>query len=103
MFSDALDPKDRNILEYQGYTAGGMILVPSNALRKHFYAHFDEVCRRIQEYKTAAKAKSMPVDKRTYIQYAKDHMATILAPIFDVSTGVVVRRIQNSTLEDVFP
>ena len=96
-FCNQVDPKDYGYLEFQGYAFGGLILVPTRDLKKHFFANLVTVSELIQE------AKSKGIQRRRYIDYAKDNMASILAPIFDVSTDVVVRRIEKSGLEDNFP
>ncbi|MCK4390013.1 MAG: ImmA/IrrE family metallo-endopeptidase [Desulfobacterales bacterium] len=96
-FVNQVNGKDYDSLEFQGYAFGGLILVPTLHLKKFFYDNLIEVSKLIDQ------AKSKGIQRSKYIDYAKDHMASILAPIFDVSTDVVVRRIEKSQLENQFP
>ena len=95
-FVNEVNGKDYGYLEFQGYAFGGLILVPTRDLRNCFDENLGTVSELIQE------ARSAGIDRRKYIDYAKEHMASILAPKFDVSTDVVVKRIEKSGLEDEF-
>lgn len=96
-FVAELDSRDHSKMEYQGYTFGGLVLVPQSHLSKQFDLHYQEVLPLIEE------AKEKGVSRQGYLEYAIDQMAVILSPIFDMSTDVLTRRITNDKLEQQFP
>ena len=96
-FLDEIDSRDHSKIEYQGYTFGGLILVPPNNLLEQFNANLPMVEPLVEE------AKSMGASRHSYLKYAADHMATILSPIFDVSKDVLIRLIASDKLDQQFP
>ena len=96
-FESQLDPGDHSKLEFQGYAFGGLVLVPPNHLKSAFEEKITEIHPLID------KAKEIGLQKEAYLDAAIDRMASIIAPIFDVSTGVMVRRIGYDKLEGLIP
>ena len=92
-----IDPDDYSRMEFQGYAFGGLVLVPRHHLKAAFEDNISEIRPLIE------KVQHMGLTRDTYIDAAIDRMATILSPIFDVSTGVMVRRIGFDKLEDLIP
>lgn len=76
-FIKQIDPNDYSKVEYQGYAFAGLVLAPSRELRG--------------------------IKRTDYIGYGIDTMAKILSQIFEVSTGVITRRIEKDALERDFP
>ena len=96
-FNNELDNADHSKLEYQGYTFGGLILVPPSILSNQFRSALSQVDQLIKE------AKTNGVSKKHYLKYAIDSMSTVLSPIFDVSTDVMMRRINFDDLDKYIP
>lgn len=96
-FVDQLDNKDQSKMEFQGYAFAGLILVPSDHLERLFYENISKIVPLIQQ------AKSKGIYRVDYLSYAKDRLATILAPLFEVSTDVIVKRIEYDSLEKNIP
>ena len=92
-----LDGGDHSKMEYQGYTFGGLVLVPPNDLLEQFNINLPMVQPLIDE------AQKIGATRHNYVKYVKDQMATILSPIFDVSTDVMIRRINFDNLEKYIP
>jgi len=92
-----IDGGDHSKLEYQGYTFGGLVLVPPNDLLEQFHVNLPKVEPLIEE------AKKVGASRRNYLKYAIDHMASVLSPIFDVSTDVLIRRIAFDNIDQLFP
>lgn len=92
-----IDPDDYSKMEYQGYAFGGLVLVPRHQLKAVFEDNISKIRPLIE------KVQRMGLSRDTYIDSAIDRMASILAPIFDVSTGVMVRRIGFDKLEGLIP
>ncbi|MDO9528086.1 MAG: hypothetical protein Q7J27_02895 [Syntrophales bacterium] len=49
------------------------------------------------------KAKSNGVSRENYLDYAKDKLASMLAPIFQASTDTITRRIDYDSLMTKVP
>lgn len=49
------------------------------------------------------QAKSKGVGRKDYISYVKDSLAVYLSPIFEVSTEVIIKRIDFDKLESIIP
>jgi len=96
-FQDEVDPDDYARLEYQCYAFGGLVLVPRHHLKVMFENKLSEILPMIK------KAQVMGVTKESYVDVAVDKMSSVLAPEFDVSTGVMVRRIQYDSLQSLIP
>lgn len=96
-FLREIDGRDHSKMEYQGYAFGGLVLVPPNNLLEKFHANLPMVEPLIEE------AKRAWISRGNYLSYAADQMATILSPIFDVSTDVLIRRIASDKLAQQFP
>jgi Zn-dependent peptidase ImmA (M78 family) len=92
-----IDESDYNKMEYQGYSFGGLILVPRSTLEAQVKKHLPKIIPEIE------KAKKKGVDRLVYLNYALDELATILSPVFEVSTDVLIRRIQYDNLEHFIP
>lgn len=97
MVLNEIDNRDHSKMEYQGYTFGGLVLVPPKNLLEQFNINLPQVQVMIEE------AKKAMISRNSYIKYAVDQMASILSPIFDVSTDVLTRRINNDNLNQLFP
>ena len=96
-FIGQIDRRDYSKLEYQGYEFAGRVLVPSSHLQRHFDSNLHEIERSIE------KAQKAGLKRNKYLEYAIEEMASILAPIFDVSTDVIVRRIAKESLAQRIP
>lgn len=96
-FFEEIDTNDHSKMEYQGYAFAGLILVPRAELRKRAEQHISEVFPMID------KAKEMGVSRVDYLGYAKDKLALILSPIFEVSTEVIIRRMDYDSLDTLIP
>jgi len=96
-FLNEIDGGDHSKMEYQGYIFGGIVLVPPNNLLEQFHANLPMVEPLIEE------AQGAGASRHNYLSYAIDQMATILSPIFDVSTDVLTRRITSDKLDQQFP
>lgn len=96
-FVDQIDPKDHSKMEFQGYAFGGLILVPRQHLQKLFEIKLPEVMPLIDQ------AKNNGIGRSDYLSYAKDRLATLLAPEFEVSTEVIIRRIEYDSLDKQIP
>jgi Zn-dependent peptidase ImmA (M78 family) len=96
-FLEDLDPNDHSKLEYQGYTFGGLVLVPPEHLRGRFLAAMDTVNPLVEQ----ARAKGLT--RNQYADYAVAAMAEILKDAFQVSTDVMIRRIGKDDLSQFIP
>lgn len=96
-FQDEVDPDDYSRLEIQGYAFGGLVLVPRHHLKVMFKDKLSEILPMIK------KAKEKGVSKESYVDVAVDKMSSVLAPEFDVSTDVMVRRIEYDSLQSLIP
>lgn len=96
-FIQEIDDKDHSKLEFQGYAFGGLILVPPTHLKPLFKENLHKLNPLIKE------AQRKGVFRERYLDYAKDNIAEVLAPLFDVSSDVMVRRIEFDSLEDLIP
>ncbi len=93
-FLNQVDPREYSSLEYQGYAFGGLLLVPPDHLKRLFFENLELVAPLIERVKTEGIARS------DYLGYAKDRMAAILAKHFEVSTDVIIKRIELDSLEE---
>ena len=96
-FLREIDGKDHSKIEYQGYTFGGLVLVPPINLLEQFNANLPMIEPLVDE------AKQAGIPRHNYLKYAVDQMAATLSPIFDVSTDVLTRRIISDNLDQLFP
>lgn len=96
-FIEEINPDDHSKMEYQGYSFAGLVLVPPNELAIQFNTFLPEVEPLI------AEAKSEGISRDNYLEYAKDKLAALMAPVFQVSTDVIIRRIDFDRLSTRFP
>ena len=96
-FVDLVDPQDYSALEFQGYAFGGLILVPPPELKRLMGKNLPNIRHLVKI------SKSRDIDRDQYLDYAKEKIAQELAPIFDVSTEVIVKRIEYDKLERLIP
>jgi len=96
-FNNDLDPGDHSRMEYHGYTFGGLIMVPPDALKEKFIKHIDQIMPMVDE------AKGSGISKSNYAKYIVDRMAVTLSPVFDASVDVLTRRINFDSLYDLIP
>jgi len=96
-FVDLADPQDYSALEFQGYAFGGLILVPPPELKRLMEKNLPNIKNLIKI------SKSRNIDREQYLDYAKEKIAQELAPIFDVSTEVIIKRIEYDKLEMLIP
>ena len=96
-FQAQIDEKDYSTLEFQGYAFGGLVLVP----RQHLRPAFVETISKIQPM--IDKAKSVGIKKVSYIDSVVDRVGSMLSLTFDVSPGVITRRINYDKLEGLIP
>ncbi len=95
-FVDQVGEAEYSMMEYQGYCFAGLVLVPPDHLSRHFDEHLPDVQGAIET------AKREGFQRRDYLDSAKEMMATKLAPLFDVSRGVIIRRIGYDELDQRF-
>lgn len=88
----ALDENSYQRVEFQGYIFAGFLLVPE----KHLESQFDKHLPKVNSLVTQAKTLGIP--RVNYLENAVDSMAGFLGPIFNVSSEVMVRRINRSRL-----
>lgn len=96
-FQDQIDSDDYSRLEFQGYAFGGLVLVP----RHHLKPFFEEKLPELQPMIDRALSQGFP--RESYLSVGIDKMASLLAPIFDVSTDVMIRRIEFDNLQNLIP
>lgn len=96
-FNNELSNADHSKLEYQGYTFGGLALVPPKNLLNEFSPALSQVNQLITD------AKTKEIARKYYLEYAIDNISTTLSPIFDVSTDVMTRRIRFDGLDKYIP
>lgn len=96
-FIDELDERDHSKMEYQGYTFGGLVLVPRERLKMYFQEELKKVKRYIDQ------ARDNKIARNAYLSYVVDKIASNLSPVFEVSTGVLTRRINNDSLVTEIP
>lgn len=92
-----IDQRDRSKMEFQGYCFGGLVLVPKIELRSNVEKYLSQVVPLIEQ------AKGKGICRESYLDYAKESLADILSPIFDVSTDVLIRRINYDSVDDMIP
>lgn len=88
----ALNETSYQRVEFQGYYFAGFLLVSE----KHLDQQFNKYLPKVNSLATQAKAHGIP--KINYLEHAVDRMASLLAPVFNVSSDVMVRRIFKSRL-----
>lgn len=91
-FIEEINPTDYSKMEFQGYAFGGLVLVP----RKELEAQFDKFLPDVMPLTEQAKSKG--VARENYLEYVKDTLANLLAPVFQVSTDVISKRIDYDSL-----
>ncbi|MCK4505367.1 MAG: ImmA/IrrE family metallo-endopeptidase [Candidatus Aegiribacteria sp.] len=87
----------RGRFEFQGNAFAGMLLVPSNHLLKSFNENLTAIMDRINE------AQERGISRSQYINSALDFITTRLCKQFNVSRGVIERRISAENLSDGIP
>jgi len=96
-FVTQVDPHDYDRLETQCYHFSGLILVPPKPLRQSLLDNLDFISPDVE------KAKSAGIERNQYLDYVKNGIASKIAPFFEVSTDVIVRRIELGKLEELIP
>jgi hypothetical protein len=96
-FIDNIDPRDYSALEFQGCAFAGLVLVPPRDLKNLLLDNIAALNPLIK------KTRAQKIPRKQYIAYAKDFLSTKLAPIFEVSTDVIIRRIELDKLERFIP
>ena len=96
-FVEQVDMKDYSKLEFQGYLFGGLVLVPRRHLSDPFFEKLPHILPMID------KAKQNGLIREQYLEYAVDAIASYLTPIFEVSTEVLIKRIQYDKLDEHIP
>jgi len=96
-FESQVDPHDYDRLEFQGYSFGGLVLVPPRHLKEVFLSNLDFVIPDIEKAKAAGFRRSQ------YLEYAKSEIASKIAPVFEVSADVVLKRIGFDRLSRHMP
>ncbi len=86
-FIDEVNNEVYGWLEYQAYAFGGLLLVP----RKFLFKHFSEQIKAIEQKIEFVKSQDLPKD--SYKEYVIEMVASNLAKTYDVSFGVLKRRI----------
>ena len=84
-------------MEFQGYAFGGLVLVPRKELETQFNKFLPDVMPLVEQ------AKSNNISRENYLEYAKDTLANSLAPVFQVSTDVISKRIDYDLLTAKLP
>jgi len=88
----ALDENSYQRVEFQGYIFAGFFLVPEKHLEVQFDKHLPKVNSLVKQ------AITLGIPRSNYLENAVDSMAGFLGPIFNVSSEVMVRRINRSSL-----
>lgn len=96
-FYNEIDPRDHSKMEFQGYAFGGLILAPQLELKKYFKEYLPKVMPLVEQ------AQSKGVERKNYLIYVKDSLATFLSPIFEASTDALIRRIDFDSLDELIP
>ncbi|HUT84378.1 MAG TPA: ImmA/IrrE family metallo-endopeptidase [Thermodesulfobacteriota bacterium] len=96
-FVEQVDMRDYNKLEFQGYSFAGLVLVPRRRLSAPFFEKLPNISPMID------KAKQSCLTRDQYLDYALDAIASYIAPVFEVSTDVVIKRIQYDRLDQYIP
>jgi Zn-dependent peptidase ImmA (M78 family) len=96
-FVNQVDPRDYGKLEFQGYAFGGLLLVPPKHLERLFLENLDRVLPLVEQ----AKAKGY--SRKQYLNYAQERISAILAPLFEVSSDVIDKRLEYDSLLEYIP
>lgn len=96
-FIIGMEPCIYSRFEQQSYIFAGMLLVPRRKLLESFNQHLSSITDMIRE------AQSVGVSRSDYISSAIDRICTLIAPEFNVSIGVISRRIQTDELDRHIP
>lgn len=94
---DQLDPADHSKMEYQAYTFAGLVLVPPELLRAEFTNQLSLHAHQITQ------ARSKGINRDDYVDTVVSEIAYGLSPTFEVSTGVLSRRIKFESLDQEIP
>ncbi|RJR17601.1 MAG: ImmA/IrrE family metallo-endopeptidase [Nitrospiraceae bacterium] len=86
-FIDRVDDEAYGWLEYQAYAFGGLLLVPRKFLFKHFREQIKAMMQKIEF------VRSQDLPKASYQEYVIEMIAGNLIKSYDVSIGVLKRRI----------
>ena len=89
VFMNSIADKEHGWLEYQAYAFAGLVLVPAASL--------ESAARQCVE-----KVKSEGIDLYENWDFAWSRIAAFLAKQFEVSTGVIERRIEKDNLPNTF-
>jgi Zn-dependent peptidase ImmA (M78 family) len=96
-FVEEIDDQERSAMEFQGYAFAGLVLVPPKELEAAVRENMKELHPSIQ----ACREKDIP--REDYLSYALDRLSATIAPLFDVSTDVIEKRIGYDKLERMIP
>lgn len=96
-FIEEINQEDYSWLEYQGYSFAGLLLVPPAELKRRLCDHLGELEPFI------STCRQRKIAKKDYLGPAKEFLAGRLSPEFDVSTGVIIKRIEKDKLELLIP
>jgi hypothetical protein len=96
-FYSGIVESDYNLMEYQGYAFAGLVLVPKAELEIQVKKCLPKIIPLIE------KAEKKGKGRKDYLIYAREALATILAPIFEASTEVLTRRIDYDNLDRFIP
>ena len=88
-FIDEVDGEVYGWLEYQAYAFGGLLLVPRKFLLKHFPEQIKALKQKIEF------VKSQDIPKDSYREYVIETIAGNLSKTYDVSPGVLRKRISK--------
>ncbi|HDH53131.1 MAG TPA: ImmA/IrrE family metallo-endopeptidase, partial [Nitrospirae bacterium] len=88
-FIDKVDGEVYGWLEYQAYAFGGLLLVPRKFLLNHFPEQINALNRKIEF------VKSQDLPKDSYQEYVIETIAGNLSKLYDVSPGVLKKRISK--------
>lgn len=94
---EEIDKDDHSKMEFQGYSFGGLVLVPRHELRTYVKNYLPQITPLVE------KAKKNGVKREKYLGYVKAELAAILSRVFEASNGVLIRRIELDKLEHLIP
>jgi Zn-dependent peptidase ImmA (M78 family) len=88
-----IDAKDIDFMEYQAYVFAGLVLVPQNELQTLFSNNLPKLNNLIQV------AQQSNLARADYIEPAIFSMAHLLSYRFEVSKGVMIKRMEFDELD----
>lgn len=87
-----LKKQDHNYLEYQAYAFASYVLIPDYDLIDRFSGTLEEVLPRIE------KAKAGGLQKKDYLEYVIDTIATDIARPYNVSQQAMCKRLSQDNI-----